>query len=417
MGNIKSVTHIGEFQTYDLEVDHPDHQFYLSNGMLTSNSHAVLYSMVGFKTAYLKAHYPIEFLLANLMAEVKSNAPDAQGNINKIKKELKGHKVKILPPDINTSKLTYTISDNKLLTGLDALKFVSDDAIKDIIEKRPFKNFFDFMVRVDSKKVRSNAIQALASAGALDSFGISRKLIFLYCSDFRKKLQTWLKKHSPITEEFMYPWPSEPEWKLSELYALEQYYLGESFTCKPADAYGKFFKDNSVSIYEIKKSKNKTKVAPVKVIIRDFFVFKVKKETSKYYGQGMAKVIIEDKNGDQCSCTIFPDRWKLLQDRIKEGNSKAIFDSGLAISFSGSTNSYEDDMGVILDDVYDLAMIPALPPDLKAKKVNLKEAKLKLSKEEIKIPKTPNDFKDLLEEIEDDLYDKGLIDLEEDATN
>lgn len=376
-------------------------------------SHAVLYSMTGFKTAFLKSHYPVEFLLANLMAEVKSNTPDARRNIDKIKKELRKHKVKLLPPDVNSSQLTYTISDgNKLLTGLDALKFVGEDAIKDIIEKRPFKSFFDFMVRVDSKKVRANSIQALASAGAMDSFGIPRKLLFLYCSDFRKKLQVWLKKHDPKTEEFKYPWPTEPDWKLSELYALEQYYLGESFTCKPAEAYGKFFKDSHYTVYEVKKAKDKTKLSPVKGIIRDYFEFKVKKETSKYYGQSMIKAVIEDKNGDQCSCTIFPDRWKTVQDRIKEVNSKATFDSGLALSFGGNTNNYEDDMGIILDDLFDLSLIPALPPDLKAKKVNLKEAKsAKLSTE------NTNDPKSLLEEIEDTLYDEGLIDLDEESDN
>jgi DNA polymerase-3 subunit alpha len=371
-------------------------------------SHAVLYSMTGYKTAFLKAHYPVEFLLANLMAEVKSNTPDAKSNIEKIKKELRTHKVKLLPPDINTSQLTYTILDNKLLTGLDALKFVGEDAIKDIIEKRPFKGFLDFMARVDSKKVRANSIQALAAAGAMDSFGIPRKLIYLYCSDFRKKLQVWLKKHDPSQEEFVYPWPKEPEWKISELYALEQYYLGESFVCKPQDAYGQFFKTDHKVIYEIKKAKDKTKMYPVKAIIRDYFEFKVKKETSKYYGQSMIKATIEDKNGDQCGCTIFPDRWQTVQNRIKEVNSKAEFDIGVGLSFGGSTNNYEDDVGIILDDLYDVAPIPALPADLKAKKVNLKEAK-KLAGED----KKSNEPKDLLEEIEDNLYDEGLIDLDE----
>src|ERR1035437_10765044 len=152
MSNIKCVKEIGEFQTYDLEVNHPDHQFYLSNGILTSNSHSTLYSMTSYKTAYLKAHFPIEFLMANLMAEIKSNSPDAKGNIEKIKKELRSHRIKITPPDINKSQLAYSISDgNKLLTGLDALKFVGEDAINEIIEKRPFNSFFDFMARLNSK--------------------------------------------------------------------------------------------------------------------------------------------------------------------------------------------------------------------------------------------------------------------------
>lgn len=374
-------------------------------------SHAVLYSMTSYKTAYLKAHYPIEFLLANLMAEVKSNSPDAKANLEKIKKELKSHKVKLLPPNINTSKLTYAISDNKLLTGLDALKFVGEDAIKDIIEKRPFKDFFDFMNRVDSKKVRANNIQALAASGAMDSFGVPRKLLFLYCSDYRKKLQVWRKKHDPLVDEFVYPWPKEPEWSISELYALERYYLGESFVCKPMVAYGDFFKDSHKIIYDIKKAKDKTKLSPIKVIVRDYFEFKVKKETSKYYGQPMIKAIIEDKDGEQCGCTIFPDRWQTVQKRIKEVNSKAEFEPGIALSFGGGTNSYEDDIGVILDDLFDIKPLPSLPPDLKAKKINLKEAK-KLVKEKDRV-----ETKTLFEEIEDNLINEGLIDLDEDDKN
>lgn len=374
-------------------------------------SHSILYSMTSYKTAYLKAHYPIEFLMANLMAEVKSNAPDSKGNIEKIKKEIRKRRVKIVPPDINKSQLAYAIEDgNKLITGLDAIKFVGVDAIKDIIEKRPFTSFFDFMSRVSSKVVRANSIQALAACGALDSFGVSRKLMYLYCSDYRKKLQVWLKKHDPSKEEFIYPWPAEPNWTMPEIYALEHYYLGESFTCKPALAYGKFFDGDASTVQEIKRMKDKTNVSSIKGIIRDFFEFRVKKE-GKYYGQAMVKAVIEDKNGDQCTLTIFPDRWKIVQERIQELNKKAEFDIGIALFFSGNTNSYEDDMGIILDQLYHIALPPALPSDLKAKKINLKEAKAKLfgpAPEEK--PKSPQE---ILDQIEDTLYDEGLIDLDD----
>lgn len=374
-------------------------------------SHSILYSMTSYKTAWLKAHYPIEFLMANLMAEVKSNAPDAKSNIAKIKKEIRKRRVKIVPPDINKSQLVYTIENgNQLITGLDAIKFVGPDAIKDIIEKRPFTDFFDFMTRVSSKSVRANNIQALAACGALDTFGIPRKLIFLYCSDYRKKLQVWLKKHDPTTEKFVYPWPTEPEWSVSELYALEQYYLGESFICKPAAAYGKFFADEHFTVQDIKRSKNKSQLGSVRGVIRDFFEFRVKKE-GKYYGQAMIKAVIEDKFGDQCTLTIFPDRWKTVQARIQEINKKATFDVGIALHFSGNTNSYEDDMGIILDQLYNISLPPAVPVDLKAKKINLKEAKAKLlDKEE---PEKPKSSQEILDQIEDTLYDEGLIDLDE----
>jgi DNA polymerase-3 subunit alpha len=380
-------------------------------------SHSILYSMTSYKTAYLKAHYPVEFLMANLMAEVKSNSPDASSNIEKIKKELRKHRVKIVPPDINKAQLVYSIEDgNRLVTGLDAIKFVGEEAIKDIIEKRPFKDFFDFMTRVSSKSVRANNIQALAACGALDSFNVPRKLLFLYCSDYRKKLQVWLKKHDPSVETFIYPWPAEGEWTMPELYALEQYYLGESFICKPAVAYGKFFEGDSVSIHDIKRSKDKTNLNSVRVLIRDFFEFRVKKE-GKYYGQPMIKAVIEDKQGDQCSCTIFPDRWKMVQQRIQEINKKGAFGIGIALHFAGNTNNYEDNMGVILDQLYNISLPPSLPGDMKAKKINLKEAKAKMSGSNPKDSDSekPKNPQDILDQLEDTLYDEGLIDLEEDS--
>lgn len=367
-----------------------------------NKSHSVLYSMISYQTAYLKAHYPVEFLLANLMAEAGSSDPKARASIAKIKKEIRNNNVKIIPPDINKSQLTYVIEDgNKLVTGLDALKFVSDDAINDIIQKRPFKNFADFMVRVDSKKVRSNSIQALAAVGALDCFGIDRKSIFLYVSDYRKRLQSWLKKHDPNTEEFNYPWIKEASWSVSEIYALEQFYLGESFICKPPRAYKDFFSKNDHKVVsDIKKSKDKTNFPSVKAIVKDFFEFKVKKETSKFYGQSMAKIVIADRFGDECSCTIFPDRWGQLQSKLKQVSKKATFEVGLALHFGGNSNMYDDEMGIILDSVYGVSLPPALPADLKPKRVIINKSKVEESSN------------DLIEALEDSLYDQGLIDIE-----
>jgi len=374
-------------------------------------SHATLYSMIGYQTAYLKSHYPIEFLLANLMHEVNSNAQNAKGNIEKTKQELRARKIQIIAPDINESQMTYTIAGGKLITGLDALKFVGDEAIRNIIEKRPFKSFFDFMVRVDSKKVRANNIQALAASGCLDGFNIPRKLMYLYCADYRKKLQVWCKRHDPNQEEFIYPWPNEAEWSKSEIYALEQFYLGESFICKTHEAHGKFFATEHSVIKDIKKLKDKTKVRSIIAIVKEFFAFKVKKESSKYYGQQMIKAVIEDMHGEQCSCTIFPDRWQEVQSRLKQIHSKAEFDAGLVMYFSGSVNTYDDNTGIIFDNLYNISMPPALPEDLKAKKLNLKIAKSTILSEE----KKPAKIGTLQEQIEDELYDEGLIDLDEDT--
>ena len=399
IGSIKNIKFISNEQTYDLEVDHPDHQYYLANGILTSNSHAVLYSMLSYQTAYLKAHYPIEFLLADLMSEVKSNTPDAKDNIDKIKSEIRSKHVKILPPDINKSSLHYKMLDDKtLLTGLDSLKFVGDDAIIDIIEKRPFKDFSDFMVRIDSKKVRSTAIQALVASGCLDLFGITRKSIYLYCSDYRNKIKVWQKKHDHTKETFIYPW-DKSEWNIQELYALEQHYLGESFICKPYKVYEKIFNLPHKPFLLVKKNKDRTPVDSMVGIIKDFFEFKVKKESSKYYGKPMIKAILEDEFGEECSLTIFPDKLEQLNKRIKELNIKTAFEPGLAIHFGGITNLYDDNMGIILDGVYNFMTSPSIPKDLKAKKISIKT---------VKQEKSDN----LFEEIEDQMINDGSINFE-----
>jgi len=376
-------------------------------------SHSILYSMSSYRTAYLKAHYPLEFLLANLMAEVKSNSPDAKNNIAKIKKEIKSQKVKIVPPDINKSSLTYTIDkDNKLITGLDALKFVSDEAIKDIILKRPFRNFFDFMSRVETKKVRANTIQALAASGCLDSFNIPRKHIFLYVSDYRKKLQVWLKRHDPSKEEFSYPWPNDPEWTLPELYALENNYLGDSFVCGKLQAYGDFFKTSHITLDKIKRAPDKSSAKSVRVEVKDMFEFKIKKNDSKYYGQSMIKATVEDVNGAQCGMTIFPKGLAQANSRIKDlTNGKHIFGIGCALHFAGTVNVYEDEVGIILEDLFSFQPCPQPPADLKAKKINLKL----LKKEKVEETSGEMETEDILfEEIEDMLINEGLLDIDVD---
>ena len=261
------------------------------------------------------------------------------------------------------------------------------------------------MVRVDSKKVRSNTIQALASAGCLSMFNLPRKAIFLYCSDYRKKLQSWMKKHDPNKETFVYPFNLEDEWTISELYALEHHYIGDAFVCKPPVAYGNFFNVDHVTVKTIKDSEHKTKLVPIRGILRSFFEFKVKKEKSKYYGMSMIKAIIEDKNGEQCSCTIFPDRWNIVQQRLKSG--KIAFEPGLAISFGGTCNAYEDDMGIVLEDLFAALPCPRLPSDLKAKKTSMRKPKEDENKKSV----VASGVEEMAEEIEDQLYDEGLIDL------
>jgi len=429
MSNIKTVRAIGKEKTYDLEVDHPDHQYYLSNGILTSNSHAILYSQITYQTAWLKAHYPLEFLVANLKSEVSSNAKISKNNIANIKEEIRRMNVKIFPPDINKSDTTYKIIDgNTLLTGFDALKYIGKDAIPEIIEKRPFVNFEDFLTRIDGRKVRAPAIQALAASGCLDSFGMSRKLMFLYAADYKKKLGEFLKRKKKNTDgckDFNYPWPDESEWSISEKCALERYYIGESLSGNKVQEYGGFFThgatpyssfskllpkpSDDLSPYE--KRKHSKNITLLQGEVKNFFEFKVKKEDSKIRGEVMAKITLEDPHGNRMMMTCFPDGWVKLQNRCLElSNNKNNFEPGVGLYVNGSLNWYEGDISLTFEDLAKFSPPPQLPKDLKAQKVTLqKQPKLKSTKKNgEELERTI-----LLDELEEELIDSGHSDLDD----
>jgi len=142
-----------------------------------NKSHSAAYAMITFYTSYLKYYYPTEFMAAILTLE--------KNNTDKVVKyvdELKRMGIKLLPPDINKSGLVFEArnidGDEVVMFGMGAIKGAGDIAINSILQARgdvPFKDFSDFVSRIDSSKVNKKVIESLIKAGALDSFGYSRK--------------------------------------------------------------------------------------------------------------------------------------------------------------------------------------------------------------------------------------------------
>jgi len=391
-------------------------------------SHAIFYSMLGYQTAYLKAHFPLEFMVANLMSEVTSNAKISKDNIAKIKEEIRSLKINILPPDINTSQMTYTIiDDNTLLTGLDSLKYIGKDAIPEILKKRPFTSFEDFLTKIDGKLVRAPAIQACAASGCLDYFGLPRKLMYLYASDYKKKLQLHLKKKNKT--EFKYPWPQEKEWAPHHLYALEVEFLGEGLTGDKFSAYNGFFTKGAYNfnnfpkmlpppeedLTEKERRAYSKRLGSIQAEIKSIFEFKVKKAESSLVGQVMAKIKLEDPYGNQIDMTCFPKTWIYFQDRVSEiSHNKVKLEPGVGIWFSGNMNWYDDSISIIFEELERICLPPQLPDDLESKKVVMKSTRVsKKDKvdESNDIDNTDRSF--LLEEIENELVELGMSDLDD----
>jgi DNA polymerase-3 subunit alpha len=147
-----------------------------------NKSHAAAYALVSYHTAWLKAHYPAEFMAAVMSAEM--NHTDAVVTmLDEIERmgqnECKGSGLKVLPPDINHSAYRFTVNDRgQILYGLGAIKGVGEGAVQGIIAEReaggPFRDLFDFCRRIDTRRVNKRVLEALIFAGALDQLELNR---------------------------------------------------------------------------------------------------------------------------------------------------------------------------------------------------------------------------------------------------
>lgn len=135
-----------------------------------NRAHAVGYGLQAYQDKWLKTHYPLEFYSSLLTIEMNSNN-DSQAKVRKAIREANTVGVKVLPPDINTSDVGFTIDGNSVRFGLQAIKFVGGAAVEEIKEKRPFESYEDFYERVEKKKINKRCKQALVSSGAFDVIG------------------------------------------------------------------------------------------------------------------------------------------------------------------------------------------------------------------------------------------------------
>jgi DNA polymerase-3 subunit alpha len=136
-------------------------------GYAFNKSHAASYAFVAYQTAYLKAHYPKEFMAANLTSVMDNN-----DRVAVLTEECRRMGIKVLSPDVNESQVVFAVVEDGIRFGLGAVKNVGAGAIQSIIEAReedPFTSLFDFCERVDLKALNKRMVESLILAGAMDS--------------------------------------------------------------------------------------------------------------------------------------------------------------------------------------------------------------------------------------------------------
>jgi len=282
-----------------------------------NKSHSTAYALISYRTAFLKANFPVEFMAALLTSE-RTNTDKIVEYIN----EAKRLGIKILPPDVNYSFANFTVTEEgNIRFGLLAIKNVGEAALENIIQlrkERKFKDFFDFCLRVDKRAVNKKVIESLIKSGAMDSFGLRRAQMFvlldkvLEMSNLRTQ-QLFLFSFSPKI-------PQIEEWPRGDLLRFEKELLGLYVSSHPVSDYKHLYSylkaENIASFYEEEKEREVRTIG----VIDKIKVTMTRKEKEK-----MAILRIEDE-GQNIEVFVFPKLYQEVGALLKE--TKIIFVEG-----------------------------------------------------------------------------------------
>jgi DNA polymerase-3 subunit alpha len=171
---VVSIEPLGVEMTYDVEMAPDGPLNFIANGIVSHNSHAACYALISYRTAWLRANYPAEY-----MAALISSVMDTKDKVPFFVAQAEQMGIEILPPDVNLSDHRFVVVEGNIRFGLDAVKgvgFAAVEAIKEAREKDgPFTDLWDFCARIDNRCVNKKAIEALIKCGAFGSTGDTRK--------------------------------------------------------------------------------------------------------------------------------------------------------------------------------------------------------------------------------------------------
>ncbi len=143
-----------------------------------NKSHSTSYALITYITAYLKAHYPVEFMAALLSSDIEGRNFTQKDSLVEHVEDCRRMGIEVLPPHVNASDADFTVENGKIRYGLAAIKGCGEGAARAIAEQRaaggPFRSLFDFCQRVDPAAVNRSTIEALVKAGAMDGLGGTR---------------------------------------------------------------------------------------------------------------------------------------------------------------------------------------------------------------------------------------------------
>ena len=311
-----------------------------------NKAHSASYATISYWTAYLKTHYPLEFMAALLEGDL-DNFDRVIIDMN----ECERLGIDVLPPTINKSGFYFTIEDDKdIRFGLGAIKNVGEDVVKEIVKERDkngvYKNLDDFIYRLIDTKIGKKSIEYLIMAGTMDEFGDRNALISATESIYEKAKKEnasfsagqmdifSIGGDSDKKQTFMAtPLLNVEKTPVNQILDWEKELLGIYFSSHPLDNLQEFFESkNVVNIKSALEKKNN------ELVVLGVLVSKVRRITTKK-GEMMAFLTVEDKSGST-DVIVFPRSYKEMKEVLEEGKP---------ILIVGRINVRENDKSIILE--------------------------------------------------------------------
>ncbi|WP_302423300.1 DNA polymerase III subunit alpha [uncultured Prevotella sp.] len=298
-----------------------------------NKSHATCYSWVAYQTAYLKAHYPAEFMAGNMSRCISDIT-----KITKLMSECQAMGIPCLGPDVNESQRKFSANKKgEIRFGLSAIKGMGDAAAINIIEERekngPYKDIYDFVQRVNLSAVNRKALESLALSGGLDSFGIRRESYFgetpkgTFIEILLRYGQTYQQEQNQVQNslfgdmggvEIATPKPPEAEqWSTIELLKKERDLVGIYLSAHPLDEYSVVLNSMcNLRCDQLTRDMDKQEMAKTAELTFGGIVSSVTSRFTKN-NKPFGIVTIEDFNG-QGELALFGDEWTKWQHMLKE---------------------------------------------------------------------------------------------------
>ena len=376
-----------------------------------NRSHSAAYALITYRTAYLKANYPVEFMTALLTSE-----KDNTEKVVEYVKECEALKIDILPPDVNYSFAQFTVENKQAIRyGLLAVKNIGASAIESMVKARKedglFVSIFDFCRRIDLRLNNRKVLESLIKSGAFDGFKCRRAQLMAV---LERSLEAGMRgqKEQEIGQFSFFStgaqesgfghndesYPDLPEWPQAQILANEKSLLGYYLSGHPLDRYKtEIEKFADFTTANIKGARDGQEARMIGLITT------VKLTSTKKTNERMAIVGLEDIDG-QMELVIFPSSYTQIASYLKENTVVVV--KGKVSFRDGFPKMMATEMAGI-DEVYDL--IKSVQVDLcNAKHVGWDKLKEKLARFPGKVPVylqvDTNNYKRVQILVSEDLY-------------